>query len=181
MRQTFSPIGMNDIRYGFDPLTLTSTVVNNQSLSQTGLPSYIFGRNVYLGFASRTFQETKHRNLSYYSNASYTYLNRYNVTGSFRIDQADFFGADPEFKSRPLWSLGFGWNASNEKFIEALGWINLLKLRATYGVNGNQNTETTKFLTARRVNDNLFTSLQYLNILGLPNPSLDGKKRKHII
>jgi TonB-linked SusC/RagA family outer membrane protein len=176
MRQTFLPIGMNDIRYGYDPVTLTSTVINNATVSQTGLPSYIFGRNLTLGIAGRSFQETKHRNLSYFSNASYTYLNRYNVTGSFRIDQADFFGADPEFKNRPLWSIGLGWNASNEKFIESLGWINLLKLRATYGVNGNQNTETTKFLTARRVNDNLFTSLQYLNITGLPNPKLRWEK-----
>ncbi|SFA54384.1 TonB-linked outer membrane protein, SusC/RagA family [Pedobacter suwonensis] len=176
MRQTFLPIGMNDIRYGYDPVTLTSTVINNATVSQTGLPSYIFGRNLTLGIAGRSFQETKHRNLSYFSNASYTYLNRYNVTGSLRIDQADFFGADPEFKYRPLWSVGLGWNASNEKFIESLGWINLLKLRATYGVNGNQNTETTKFLTARRVNDNLFTSLQYLNIIGLPNPKLRWEK-----
>lgn len=176
MRQTFSPIGMNDIRYGYDPVTLTSTIINNATVSQTGLPSYIFGRNLTLGIAPRSFQETKHRNLSYFSNVGYTYLNRYNVTGSFRIDQADFFGADPEFKYRPLWSVGLGWNASNEKFIESLSWINLLKLRATYGVNGNQNTETTKFLTARRVNDNLFTSLQYLNIVGLPNPKLRWEK-----
>ncbi|WP_246833966.1 SusC/RagA family TonB-linked outer membrane protein [Pedobacter sp. G11] len=176
MRQTFSPIGMMDIRYGYDPVTLTSTIINNQTVSQTGLPSYIFGANKTLGIAGRSFQETKHRNLSYFSNASYTYLSRYNVTGSFRIDQADFFGADPEFKNRPLWSVGLGWNASNEKFFESLGWINLIKLRATYGVNGNQNTETTKFLTARRVNDNLFTSLQYLNITGLPNPKLRWEK-----
>ncbi|SER88652.1 SusC/RagA family TonB-linked outer membrane protein [Pedobacter rhizosphaerae] len=176
MRQTFLPIGMTDIRYGYDPVTLTSTIINNQTVSQTGLPSYIFGGNKTLGIAGRSFQETKHRNLSYFSNASYTYLSRYNVSGSFRIDQADFFGADPEFKYRPLWSVGFGWNASNEKFFESLRWINLLKLRATYGVNGNQNTETTKFLTARRVNDNLFTSLQYLNITGLPNPKLRWEK-----
>lgn len=176
MRQTFLPIGMSDIRYGYDPITLTSTIINNQFVSQTGLPSYIFGGNKTLGIAGRSFQETKHRNLSYFSNASYTYLSRYNLTGSFRIDQADFFGADPEFKYRPLWSVGLGWNASNEQFFESLGWINLLKLRVTYGVNGNQNTETTKFLTARRVNDNLFTSLQYLNITGLPNPKLRWEK-----
>ncbi|WP_316800855.1 SusC/RagA family TonB-linked outer membrane protein [Pedobacter frigidisoli] len=176
MRQTFLPIGMSDIRYGFDPVTLTSTIINNQSVSQTGLPSYIFGGNRTLGVAGRSFQETKHRYLSYYSNASYTYSNRYTATGSFRVDQADFFGADPEFKNRPLWSIGLGWNASNEKFIQSLGWVNMLKIRATYGINGNQNTDATKFLTARRVNDNLFTSLQYLNIVGLPNPKLRWEK-----
>ncbi|MCX2474999.1 SusC/RagA family TonB-linked outer membrane protein [Pedobacter sp. MC2016-05] len=176
MRQTFLPIGMTDIRYGFDPVTLTSTLINNQSISQTGLPSYIFGGNKTLGVAGRTFQETKHRNISSFANASYTYLNKYNVTGSFRIDQADFFGADPEFKNRPLWSVGIGWNASNEEFLQAQPWINLLKLRATYGINGNQNTDATKFLTARRVSDNLFPALQYLNIVGIPNPKLRWEK-----
>lgn len=177
MRQTFTPIGITDIRYGYDPVTLTSTLINNASVSQTGLPSYIFGGNKTLGVAGRSFQEEKHRNISSFANAGYTYLNRYNATGSFRIDRADFFGADPEYKNRPLWSVGLGWNASNEAFLASLKWINLLKLRATYGVNGNQNTTTsTKFLTARRVNDNLFPSLQYLNVLGLPNPKLRWEK-----
>lgn len=176
MRQTFLPIGMSDMRYGYDPVSLTSQLINNQLVSQTGLPSYISGGNKTLAVAGRTFQETKHRYFSYYSNASYTYLNRYNVTGSFRVDEADFFGADPEFKGRPLWSIGLGWNASNEKFIEALGWVNMLKLRATYGINGNQNTDATKFLTARRRNDNLFPALQYLDIVGLPNPKLRWEK-----
>lgn len=176
MRQTFVPIGMSDIRYGYDPVTLTSTLINNQSVSQTGLPSYISGGNRTLSVAGRTFQEAKHRFLSYYTNASYSYLDKYSVTGSYRVDQADFFGADPEFKNRPLWSVGLAWNASNEKFIESIGWVSLLKLRATYGINGNQNNETTKFLTARRVNDNLFPALQYLNIVGLPNPKLRWEK-----
>jgi len=176
MRQTFLPIGMSDIRYGYDPITLTSTIINNASLSQTGLPSYIFGGNKTIGVAARSFQETKHRNISTFANAAYTYLSRYNITGSYRVDQADFFGADPEFKNRPLWSVGLGWNASNESFIQNIEWINLLKLRATYGINGNQNNESTKFLTARRVNDNLFPSLQYLNVLGLPNPKLRWEK-----
>jgi len=176
MRQTFAPIGMSDIRYGYDPITLTSTLINNQSVSQTGLPSYIFGGTKTLGVAARSFQEEKHRNLSTFANAGYTYLNRYNITGSYRVDQADLFGADPEYKNRPLWSVGLGWNASNEKFIQSQEWINLLKLRATYGVNGNQNATSTKFLTARRVNDNLFPALQYLNVVGLPNPKLRWEK-----
>lgn len=176
MRQTFSPIGMNDIRYGFDPVTLTSTLISTALVNQTGLPSYIFGGNRTLGVAGRTFEESKHRNISSYANFGYTYLNRYNLTGSYRVDRADFFGADPEYKNRPLWSVGLGWNASNERLFESLGWINLLKLRATYGVNGNQNTESTKFLTARRVSDNLFLGLQNLNVIGLPNPKLRWEK-----
>ncbi|GGE38973.1 SusC/RagA family TonB-linked outer membrane protein [Pedobacter psychrotolerans] len=176
MRETFEPRGLDDIRYGYDPVTLTSTPINNATVSQTGLPSYIYGGNKTLGVVSRTQQENKHRFLSVYANAGYTYLNRYNLTGSIRVDQADLFGADPEFKNRPLWSVGLGWNISNEDFMKTQGWINMLKLRTTYGVNGNQNTSTTKYLTARRVNDDLYPSLQYLSVVGLPNPKLRWEK-----
>ena len=139
MRQIFSPRDIEDLRYGYDPITLTSTLINTQSISQTGLPSYIYGGSRTLSVLGRTQIETKHRNLSTYANAGYTYLNKYNITGSVRIDQADFFGVDPEYKNRPLWSVGTSWNASNEEFIQAQKWISLLKLRVTYGVNGNQN------------------------------------------
>lgn len=176
MREIFEPRAIEDIRYGYDPLTLTSTLINTQTVSQTGLPSYIYGGNKTLAVAGRTQTESKHRNISAYANAGYTYLNKYNVSASVRVDQADFFGVDPEFKNRPLWSVGLGWNASNEKFIQAQPWINLLKLRATYGVNGNQNTSSSKFLTARRRNDNLFPSLQYIDVTGLPNPKLRWEK-----
>lgn len=176
MRQTFTPREIEDLRYGYDPITLTSTLINTQSISQTGLPSYIYGGNKTLSVLGRTQTEIKHRNLSTYANAGYTYLNKYNVTGSVRVDQADFFGVDPEYKNRPLWSVGASWNASNEEFIQAQKWISLLKLRATYGVNGNQNTESSKYLTARRRSDNLFSSLQYIDITALPNPKLRWEK-----
>ncbi|WP_235972674.1 SusC/RagA family TonB-linked outer membrane protein [Pedobacter ghigonis] len=176
MRQTFLPRGIEDLRYGYDPITLTSTLINTQAVSQTGLPSYIFGGNRTLSVLGRTQQEIKHRNLSTYANAGYTYLNKYNITGSVRVDQADFFGVDPEYKNRPLWSVGASWNASNEDFIQEQKWINLLKLRATYGVNGNQNSESSKYLTARRRSDNLFPSLQYIDIVSLPNPKLRWEK-----
>jgi len=176
MRETFSPRGIEDIRYGYDPVTLTSTIINNATMSQTGVPSYIYGGNKTLGVVGRTQFETKHRFLSMYANAGYTFLNRYNVTGSIRVDQADLFGVDPKYKNRPLWSAGLGWNISNEEFIQAEKWINLLKLRATYGVNGNIDQNGSPYLTARRKNDNLFPSLQYVDIVALPNPKLRWEK-----
>jgi len=176
MRETSKPRGMTDIRYGYDPVTLSSTLLNNAAVSQTGLPSYIYGGNKTIGLAGRTQFESLHRFLSAYANAGYTYLNKYNLTGSLRVDQADLFGAHSEFKNRPLWSVGLGWNVSNEGFLKAVNWISLLKFRTTYGINGNQNTSTSKYLTARRLNDNLFPSLQYIDIVGLPNPKLRWEK-----
>jgi len=172
LRQTKSPIGMVESRYGYDPVTLTSVALNNATLSQSGAPSYIYGGNKTLGFVGLSQDEIQHRYFSRYANAGYTYLNRYNVTGSVRIDQADLFGVDPKYKNRPLWSAGLGWNISNEDFMRPLKWVNLLKFRSTYGINGNVDQESSPTLTAKRKSDSLFPSLQFIDIVNLPNPKL---------
>jgi len=176
MREVFLPRSVEQLRYGYDPVTLTSVVLDNASLSQIGLPSYIYGGTRTLSTLGRTQTEVKHRYFSMYSNVGYTYLSRYNVTGSIRVDRADLFGVDPKYKNRPLWSVGLGWNASNEAFLSDVSWLDMLKLRATYGVNGNVDQSTTPYLTATRRNDNLFQTLQYTNITSLPNPKLRWEK-----
>ncbi|RYF25244.1 MAG: SusC/RagA family TonB-linked outer membrane protein [Flavobacteriales bacterium] len=175
MRETFSPRSVDQLRYGYDPVTLTSSIYNTLALSQ-GVPSYIFGNNRSLGALNRNQYETKHRNFSAYSNVGYTYLAKYNVMGSIRVDRADFFGAEPKYRNRPLWSIGLGWNASNEEFLKNVNWVDFLKLRATYGVNGNVDQSTTPYTVATRRNDNLFQSLQYINITQQPNPYLRWEK-----
>ncbi|GGF03956.1 SusC/RagA family TonB-linked outer membrane protein [Flavobacterium limi] len=176
MRETFVPRGMEQIRYGYDPVTLTSAVLNNLALSQTGVPSYIYGNNATLAAGSRKQDEVLHHYFSVFSTAGYTFLSKYNVTGSYRVDRADLFGVDSKYKNRPLWSAGLGWNVSNEDFMKDVKWVNMLKLRATYGVSGNIDQTTTPYVTATRRNDNLYQSLQYINITSQPNPMLRWEK-----
>ncbi|MGO4773172.1 SusC/RagA family TonB-linked outer membrane protein [Flavobacterium sp. W22_SRS_FK3] len=176
MRETFVPRTIEQLRYGYDPVTLSSAVLNNLALSQTGVSSYIFGNNRTLAALARTQKEILHRYLSFFSTASYTYLSKYNVTGSYRVDRADLFGVDPKYKNRPLWSAGLGWNVSNEEFMKPVKWVSMLKLRTTYGINGNIDQSTTPYITATRRNDNLYQSLQYTNITAQPNPMLRWEK-----
>lgn len=176
MRETFLPRTIEQLRYGYDPVTLSSAVMNNLALSQTGVASYIYGNNRTLATVSRTQTEILHRYFSVFSTASYTYLSKYNITGSYRVDRADLFGVDPKYKNRPLWSAGLGWNISNEDFMKEVKWVNMLKLRTTYGINGNIDQSTTPYITATRRNDNLYQSLQYTNITAQPNPMLRWEK-----
>jgi len=176
MRETFVPRSVEQLRYGYDPVTLTSAVINSLALSQTGVASYIYGNNRTLAAGSRTQQEVLHRYFSVFSTLGYTFLSKYNVTGSYRVDRADLFGVDPKYKNRPLWSAGLGWNISNEEFMKEVRWVNNLKFRATYGVNGNIDQSTTPYVTATRRNDNLYQSLQYINITAQPNPMLRWEK-----
>jgi len=73
--------------------------------------------------------------LSLYANANYSYRDRYQLYGSFRKDEANLFGVATNQKGTPLWSVGGGWNIDKESWWTP-DWARI-KLRATYGVNGN--------------------------------------------
>lgn len=74
---------------------------------------------------------------SFFASANYAYNNRYLVDVSYRLDGSSEFGSAK--KTAPFFSTGIGWNMHNEKFIKDLDFINMLKLRATYGEVGSVN------------------------------------------
>ena len=109
----------------------------------------------------------------------YNYLYRYNLTGSIRWDEADLFGLDTKNQHHPLWSIGGGWNISEEQFMKDVSWLDFLKLRLTYGVNGNVDQSSTTYFVARyRTQSYDPTNTQYLNYSddNLPNPKLRWEK-----
>jgi TonB-linked SusC/RagA family outer membrane protein len=177
MRQSRVPRSIEQLLLGYNPVTLTSTTIDWATLSKSGITSYVYGGNNRLSdLNSGAQEETLHRYTSLYANAGYTYNNRFNLTGSIRVDQADLFGVDPKFKYRPLWSVGAGWNVSNEDFMKNEDWLNSLKLRATYGITGNVDQESSSYGTATWKSDKLFPYLQYLEQKSLPNPMLRWEK-----
>ncbi|MDM8162031.1 TonB-dependent receptor [Labilibaculum sp. K2S] len=71
---------------------------------------------------------------SYLFNANYSYSSRYMAQFSFRRDGSSKFGEDTRFGN--FYSISGGWNIHNEDFFD-IKEINVLKLRASYGVLGN--------------------------------------------
>lgn len=71
---------------------------------------------------------------SYLFNANYSYTSRYMAQFSFRRDGSSKFGKDTQFGN--FYSISGGWNVHNEDFFD-IKEINVLKLRASYGVLGN--------------------------------------------
>jgi len=67
---------------------------------------------------------------------NYAYDSRYLLTLTVRRDGYSGFGADTKWGVFP--SAAIGWNIANEEFFNAGDLINILKLRASYGMNGNQ-------------------------------------------
>jgi len=87
------------------------------------------------------------RYLSYFANASYSYLGKYDITGSYRIDKSNMFGDSPQYRDVPLWSVGGGWHIDKEEFFN-FPFINRLRIRATYGQSGNVDKTTSPYAIA---------------------------------
>lgn len=118
------------------------------------------------------------RYTSYYGNASYSFDNKYLLSGSVRRDGANLFGAKTNNKFTPLWSVGGGWKISKESFYH-FDAIPYLQLRATYGFNGNTYSKGTALLTARYSSSSI-TGAQTLVNVTAPNSELRWEKVKNI-
>ena len=79
---------------------------------------------------------------SFLFRANYTFKNRYLSTISFRRDGSSKFGINNRWGNFP--SLALGWNVSNESFMSNLIYISNLKLRASWGIVGNEKINGTK-------------------------------------
>ncbi|BBE16079.1 SusC, outer membrane protein [Aquipluma nitroreducens] len=80
--------------------------------------------------------KSKNQLLSYYGRAFYSYKDRYLVNVTFRADGSSRFGESNKFGYFPAASIA--WKLNEENFIKDLGLFSNLKLRAGYGVTGNQ-------------------------------------------
>ena len=73
---------------------------------------------------------------SFMARLIYSYDTKYILTTTFRRDGFSGFSQKNKYANFP--SLALGWLISEETFTEPAAWLNLLKLRLSYGVNGNQ-------------------------------------------
>ncbi|MBX2922543.1 MAG: TonB-dependent receptor [Chitinophagaceae bacterium] len=74
--------------------------------------------------------------LSYMGRIAYNYNDKYLLTATVRRDGSSKFQGDNKWSNFPSFSAG--WKLSNEQFIEELGIFSNLKLRAGWGITGNQ-------------------------------------------
>lgn len=72
---------------------------------------------------------------SYFTNVNYDYNDRYLFSASWRTDGSSRFAPDVRWGN--FYSVGAGWRISQEEFMD-VKWLNELKLRASYGEQGNE-------------------------------------------
>lgn len=161
----------NTRHYGYNDELASITSVNYV----TAYPMYYFPDNTMrIPFADYQTSMTD-RFISQYANATYTYRSRYSLSGSARRDQSNLFGVRTNQRAVPLWSAGLGWTLSEEHFVR-IAWLPYLKLRATYGANGNVNKQVSAFTTAYSRGTNYDTGMPYSVITNPANPDLRWEK-----
>jgi len=179
-RQTHTK-GYGNVLLGYDEQTQTNSnsMVNFSDLrdlqnsnSALGLYYYPYGAPDGDSF---TTSDVLHRFYSLYLTGGYTYDHRYAASFSYRVDKTDLFGADPKFRGRPLWSVGASWNLHNEQFMKKYTWIDMLKLRLSYGLTGNIDQTVSSYLTAT-IGTNYVNGSKQASLNTPPNDQLRWEK-----
>nr|WP_162988872.1 SusC/RagA family TonB-linked outer membrane protein [Pedobacter schmidteae] len=123
------------------------------------------------------FDWLRNKYVSFYGNASYTYDNKYTLSGSIRSDASNFITDDPKLRWSPLWSVGAKWNVMNEDFMPKNGLFDRLELRLTYGKNGNvEGSTSTKALLSVGTSPSATTGTIVATVADNGNPSLRWEK-----
>ena len=77
-----------------------------------------------------------------FGRAEYSYANRYIVSASYRMDGSSRFAPDKRWGS--FWSVGASWNMKQENFLVGTSAVNALRIKASYGTQGNDNIGVNK-------------------------------------
>ena len=81
------------------------------------------------------YAETSFTLLSYFGILDYNYKGRYYGKVSVRRDGSSRFGENNRYGT--FWAGAVAWNLHNEAFMDKYDWLNIFKIRASYGITGN--------------------------------------------
>lgn len=152
--------------YGFDEQVYTVSNVDFRN----SYPDYVTQRMAYIRSGQgRTLNNNRY--VSQYLNASYTYAGRYSLSGSVRRDASNLFGVRTNDKWQPLWSTGVNWKVSDESFFPKSA-LSELKLRFSYGSNGNVDPSRSAVTTLFYTSTAPLTNRQQAVISQFSNPLL---------
>lgn len=159
--------------YGFNPDRASTQLVNYTTL----YPQYNDPRINRVIPSRESVSQGADRFYSFFVNGSLEYDKKYALNLSARKDASNLFGVRTNQKAVPLWSAGLAWTLSEEEFYT---WDNLpyLRLRFSYGYNGNVDRSLSAFTTAQIISNNFLTQLPYAQIVNPPNQDLRWERIK---
>jgi len=154
--------------FGFDERTLTNQNILFPNSSWADSESY------------RAYKKAERVNAfaSLFSTLSYTFDRRYTIYGSIRYDGSDLFGVDPKYKYLPIYSVSGAWNIKEEQFLKKAKWLSGLRVRGSYGIQGNIDKNTSPFIVGEYDNVSILPGSNETNIIvtSPPNEKLRWEK-----
>jgi TonB-linked SusC/RagA family outer membrane protein len=115
----------------FQNRTNLSNSVEGQGFSRESLTYITSAANITSGSSLRrdySFQ-------SVFGRVAYAFKGKYLATATVRRDGSSRFGPDNKYGT--FWAVSGGWNFSEESFMDGINWLDLGKIRASYGKTGN--------------------------------------------
>lgn len=154
--------------YGYKKDPLEYLQVNQIGVFST-LP---LGSTASIGGGPQMDPTLINRFVSVFGNIHYLLSNRYSISGSMRKDGSNIYGVSTNDKWKPLWSVGFGYEISNEPFFKALPFSQF-KFKGTWGYSGNVDLSRSALPVAVYGNNAVNVGgLPYARIGTINNPSL---------
>lgn len=156
--------------YGYNNKTLTSEPIL--------FPSSDIADDVPL----HTETYTENAYASWFATGSYTLYNRYTLGGSIRFDGSDIFGVAKKYRYLPLYSVSGLWRISDEPFMKNVTVVGNWGLRASYGLQGNIDKNTSPYLIGRYVQTTILpgNSEEAIYPDNAPNPDLRWEKTQNV-
>lgn len=111
---------------------------NSRYLTATAQGGFSPSIQELYAFANKSTSSSRAMNYNvegYFGSAQYNYLEKYFASASYRLDGSSFFGKGHRWGS--FWSVGGAWLISKEEFMKPYSWIDMLKIKASIGQQGN--------------------------------------------
>ncbi|OGX84219.1 SusC/RagA family TonB-linked outer membrane protein [Hymenobacter coccineus] len=125
--------------YSYQYFVSEGNAIYNRNFPSDAFTYNNIGTGLYGQVAGRTdgsSYKNDSRLIAFFGRVNYSFKDRYLLSASLRREGSSKFGTDNKWGNFPAVSVG--WRISQEAFMANQQWINDLKLRADYGVTGNQ-------------------------------------------
>ena len=112
--------------------------MTNYDFSVDGIKYWNMGEGSYLSDGKASMSSSKNiteKLFAFFGRVNYSYQDKYMLGASYRREGSSKFAKDNRWGN--FWAVNAGWRISNEAFMEDVEWVTDLKLRAGYGVTGN--------------------------------------------
>ena len=136
---TFNDLHNFDIMVGVESQDYRTEYVNAEGSNLYDPTSWAVSNTIDGWTISGQTYSLAHR--SVFGRLKYNFNDRYYATASVRSDASSRF--HPDHRWGTFWSASFGWDINKEKFLHDATWIDILKFKASFGQNGNDNLGST--------------------------------------